>query len=1320
MPPVFRAAAFVVFVRRAVHAVHATTAVALAGTCLALVPMLRAADDGFFHPEAGRLLVRSFSASEYGTNPQVWTMLQRADGVRYFGCYGGIAEYDGSTWQALPSPLGSFRGFAQTPDGRVYFTATSDLGWIDHAPDGSLRLQSLAATLPPESLPAGPFAELAVYDGKLHISTTKGVVRWNGQAVDRFWPMEGTRTPRLNLVDGKLWFRRMGTVEIFELRGDSWAKVVDDPWLNGKPVQFVVTAADGEPVIGVEPGGLFRVTPDGRLAPWSTPANAILNRAQLYSAATLRDGAIAIGTFSDGLILISPDGKNARQVTLRDGLPSNVIQGIGTDRDGRVWLGTYNGIATFEWPTVFTVFDQRDGVDAAMIRSMCRYDGRVVLGGVGGVSMIEPRAAGQLDAARIVRFSGLEAMNSAPVQHSSGLVHGGPGGLKTLRDGKTEVLLPLDDNLIFLEPTPDNPDRLLVASQKGIGSVLYENGRWRSEGYAAGYGQISIMVRQSADGTIWTRNAAGEGFRIRPPRLPTGAPDWARAEVTSFSAIPGWLKEKSVEWAIVNTAAGLTAMTQAGILVYNPRAERFEPDRRFDHSQRPSGALFTLLDEPGTIWSVVFPNGRRPGGRNAMGRFVFGENGDARWIPLREDIAPTLGALAAHDIIADAAAPGVYWLRGLDRVMRLDGSRLDTPAPPNAPLLRSIRRDDQRLPLPASPANIRLPWSRSAITFQVAAPLSGLGEVRYETRLVGWNAQWSTASAQLATTYNGLSAGDFVFEVRERDAQGRTGPTTAVPFTILPPWWQTPWAWAGYAAGLVGAVALFLRWRLAAARREQARLESLVRERTAELATARDQAQAASQAKSTFLAHMSHELRTPLNGIIGYAQVLLKDTAVAGRQRERVNIVHASGQHLLRMINEVLDFSKIEAGKIERNDETFAFEPLLRELTVAHEAAALGRGLAFVLVAPADLPSHVVGDAQKLRQVLDNLLSNAVKFTARGRITLSVERDVARCRAGSPDPAASAAPSSSAGSGDPALHGTRWRFTVADTGVGISAEDRARLFQPFEQARSNRPAEPGTGLGLAITQRLVHLLGGDLQLDSAPGEGSRFSFTLTLPAAAIAASHGRQSRPLVGYAGPRRRILIVDDHPVNRSLLVDLLAPLGFDCAEFSSGEEVLASDSSVLAADLAFVDVKMPGIDGLELTRRLRARADTAKLAIVFTSASVLTFDRAAAAAIGAPHFLPKPFAAEQLTDVLVRVLPVEWRYAEPASTATASNAPLPAELRVQLRALAESGDIAALREAVAAARRTHPENLTLSQIETAAASYQLERVRQLLTPAS
>jgi PAS domain S-box-containing protein len=388
----------------------------------------------------------------------------------------------------------------------------------------------------------------------------------------------------------------------------------------------------------------------------------------------------------------------------------------------------------------------------------------------------------------------------------------------------------------------------------------------------------------------------------------------------------------------------------------------------------------------------------------------------------------------------------------------------------------------------------------------------------------------------------------------------------------------------------------------------------------AELRLAKDAAEAASRAKSSFLANMSHELRTPLNAILGYAQVLGRDADLGARPQRAVAVIERSGEHLLSLINEILDLAKIESGTIEMHRAPFDFPGLLAGVTDLMRARAEDKGLVFTCESPAVLPAAVLADEKRLRQILTNLLDNAIKYTASGGVTLTVAR-----REG------------------------RYRFVVEDTGVGISADQLPRIFETFHQVRSEQEFIEGTGLGLAISKTLVALMGGTLEVSSTPGEGSRFWFDLDLPEAATAAD-SRPLRRVAGVRGGRRRLLVVDDNADNRQLLRDLLVPVGFEVEEAADAESGLARVAAA-RPDAILLDLRMPGMSGLEATRRLRDLDTGRRLVVIAVSASVFGHHREECIAAGADDFLPKPFRLEQLLDLLCQHLGLEPVHdAEPA----------------------------------------------------------------------
>ncbi len=407
-------------------------------------------------------------------------------------------------------------------------------------------------------------------------------------------------------------------------------------------------------------------------------------------------------------------------------------------------------------------------------------------------------------------------------------------------------------------------------------------------------------------------------------------------------------------------------------------------------------------------------------------------------------------------------------------------------------------------------------------------------------------------------------------------------------------------------------------------------LERLVDERTAQLTDANarlveevenhDQARAraeqASRAKSEFLATMSHEIRTPMNGVLGMLR-LMADGPLNDRQQQQVRVMRSSSEILLGILNDILDYSRVESGEIEVDNAVFDLHELVEDIVVLMQGRAREKDLVLDLTIEAGVPAAVTGDRQKLSQVLLNLLGNGIKFTDRGAVSLAVSNGAER----------------------DAVH-----LAVRDTGPGIAEPDLSQLFEPFYQAASSRRhgQQTGTGLGLAISRRLVTVMGGQIAVETEPGEGSCFSVTLPLPQSEAAAQPPAEAMPH-GVAGPERAlsVLVVEDNVVNAMVVEAFVARMGHEPLVAPTAEEGLGL-LETRTFDLVLMDISLPGIDGIEATQRIRAHTDAAirSLPVIAMSAHVFDSEVAQHLQSGMDAFIGKPIAPDGLAETIARVL--------------------------------------------------------------------------------
>jgi signal transduction histidine kinase/DNA-binding response OmpR family regulator/ligand-binding sensor domain-containing protein len=624
----------------------------------------------------------------------------------------------------------------------------------------------------------------------------------------------------------------------------------------------------------------------------------------------------------------------------------------------------------------------------------------------------------------------------------------------------------------------------------------------------------------------------------------------------------------------------------------------------------PGQTIYSLaLGRDGSIWA---------GGSAGVGRFANGNwtVWDSHEGLLQEEC--NLNGLLIDD-------DGSVYVGTMSGLARFDPAVRALPAPK----LEIHWRENPELD---ASGVAHLPNSERALHLRWSAPWLGANPVQYRVRVPRLRDQWSQPSAEDHEDIENLGAGPWRVEVAARvEGTSHWTEPLVMDIVVAPYWYETLPARIGMVALLALLVYAAVRLRVRALRRHADMLEATVHERTAQLAEkiealheSEQRALAASRAKSSFLANMSHELRTPLNGVLGFAQLLARRKNRDAEDQQGLAVIMSSGEHLLGLINNVLSLSKIEAGRITLETSVFRLETLVGDVERVLRLRAEEKRLRFQIeLDELRLPSAVTGDEVRMRQILLNLVGNAIKFTETGSVTLHVSwRD------------------------------GRATFVVEDTGPGIAPEELTRLFEPFVQSESGQRTKEGTGLGLALSRDLARLMDGDITVESTPGRGSSFRVEVSLPEVAASLPAAPDQRRVATLAEGQEgiRILVVDDTAINRIVLSRLLSGVGFVVLEASTGDEALALWRS-WKPQLIWMDKRMSGLDGLEVTRRIRAEESAhgaKRTPIIALSASALEHERGEILAAGCDDFTAKPFRESTIFDKLREHLGVRYVYDE------------------------------------------------------------------------
>lgn len=995
------------------------------------------------------------------------------------------------------------------------------------------------------------------------------------------------------------------------------------------------------------PTGLFELPAEGKTKLVRNPA---IEGQEITALASDLHQNLWVGTANAGLLRMKHGRWQA--LTSADGLSSNRILTIFQDRELSLWIGTSQGLDQLR-DTRFLTYTTRENLpDDDTYAAIAGRDGSVYVSTHGGLARFHKGVVTTYTTAQGLPNN----FCSTLFEGSDGAIWiGSDRGLSRLKSGQIEVL-----------PAPGIKDLGIFAiGEDELGVIATTT----ASTYLRVQGGKLVLDKETAPKATQTSQPGAQPYVFTMCRDRSGGL-WYGTNLGLFFSLPGAPKVLESEPAITFPVTSIYEDDQGYLWVCgrHPALARLHLEsRQVDFFTKEEGlpeAEITraLCDRAGNLWASS-PNGIFRVERTELDAFALGRLTSIRALTFNKSdgMRTTECTIPEQQPAGCIAGDGKLWFATRRGVVVVDPERLVSSFVPPAPVvIEAVLADGEKQ---ERSGHYVLKPGRMRVTIQFThMSLIAGARNQFKYRLEGFDDNWVYAGSNRVAEYTHVPPGSYRFRVSVCNDDGTWNDAGAsVGIELEPYFYQTYWFYGLSGIGLVLAIVAGHRWRTRRLHAREQYLAQCVAERTrdlqaevaehaqteAALRRAKEVAEEAARAKSTFLANMSHEIRTPMNGVCGMSDLLM-DTPLSSEQRDYVRMMRESAQALLRVINDILDFSKIEAGHLEFESVDFDVHELLANLLKAQGVAADQKGLELALHIRSDVPDMLVGDPVRLRQVLTNLIGNAIKFTEKGEVVVSVER--------------AAPPANDAGSDKLEL-----KFAVRDSGIGIPLEKQALIFGAFTQAdNSTTRRYGGTGLGLAIASQLVALMGGKLQLESEPGKGTQFYFSIRL-------GRGAQSEltvdPPVDLNG--LPVLVVDDNATNRTICVETLARWKMKPLAIANGPEALAELRRAADAGapypLVLLDASMPGMDGFAVASEIRQTPQLVGTTILMLSSADRLGGAAQCREMGIGCYVVKPIQRNDLYKTVLRALAPPDR--KPSEAPAAVEAPRKArQLRVVL----------------------------------------------------